>query len=99
MNSGIHFKDKKKLTAIFNQYLNRGTVILYGSRAKGTYTERSDVDLVIKNTSINRQQLMDMIHAIEESDFPYLCDIQLFETINNSQLKAHIQRVGKILYP
>jgi predicted nucleotidyltransferase len=88
------------LISIFNKYLLSGEVIIYGSRVKGNYTPQSDVDLVIKgNDSNNRQNLAEIMEAIEESDLPYLVDIQYFENIKNTELIEHINRVGKVFYP
>ena len=42
---------------IFNKYLRDGIVLIYGSRVEGTYTDTSDVDLIIKNSTLDRQQL------------------------------------------
>jgi len=95
---GISLKNKKILENIFKQHLKNATVIIYGSRVKNTYTNISDVDLVIKNSTINRHQLANLIDDIDESDFPHLCDIQIFEDINNLKLKQHINRLGAIFY-
>ncbi|SMM99163.1 Nucleotidyltransferase [uncultured Candidatus Thioglobus sp.] len=99
MKFGLTTQQIQLLNGIFAQYLPSGSVIIYGSRVKNTHTKISDVDLAIKNSLLNRHQLAELIDAIEESDFPYLCDLQLFETINNLQLKNHIDRLGKVLYP
>jgi predicted nucleotidyltransferase len=98
MKFGLTSKQIQVLNDVFSQYLQTGTVIIYGSRVKNTYTKISDVDLVIKNSPLDRHQLAELMDAIEESDFPYLCDLQLFERITNSQLKSHIDRLGKVLF-
>ena len=95
---GLTSKQIQLLNDIFAQYLHIGTVVIYGSRVKDTYTKTSDVDLVIKNSQLDRHQLAALIDSIEESDFPYLCDLQLFESINNPELKSHIDRLGQTLY-
>jgi predicted nucleotidyltransferase len=86
------------LQNIFKKNLKTGQVIVYGSRAKNTYTKYSDIDLVLKKTHLNAHQVEDLIDTIIESDFPYLCDIQLFENINNQALLEHINRVGQVFY-
>lgn len=98
MTFGISPGQKLILNDIFSKYLRDGVVFIYGSRVKNTYTSTSDVDMVIKNSTLDRQQLADLIDAIDESDFPYLCDLQLFEDINNPQLKDHIERLGEVFY-
>ena len=98
MKFGITPEQKLILDSIFSKYLADGAVLIYGSRVKGNYTNISDVDLVIKNNSLDKHQLASLIDDIEESDFPFLCDIQLFENINNLQLKDHIERLGQVFY-
>lgn len=99
MEFGLTQSNIDILISIFNKYLLSGEVIIYGSRVKGNYTPQSDVDLVIKgNDSNNRQNLAEIMEAIEESDLPYLVDIQYFENIKNTELIEHINRVGKVFY-
>ncbi|MCX7948507.1 MAG: nucleotidyltransferase domain-containing protein [Treponemataceae bacterium] len=99
MTGGLSQKELLILSAIFEKYKVDGEVILYGSRAKGTYTERSDVDLVIKNSSVRDDQLLATLQdEIEESDFPYLVDLQFYEKIQNPALLDHINRRGIVVY-
>lgn len=35
---------------------------------------------------------------LNNSDIPYLVDLQVLEQIKNPQLKEHILRVGKVIY-
>ena len=96
---GINPSQRQILVDILARQLNKNAdVIIYGSRVKGTYTNRSDVDLALKNTQFNRHQLSSLIDEIQQSNFPYLCDIQLLENINNPHLKDHINRLGQVFY-
>ncbi len=96
---GLTPQQSECLRAIFAHYLKQGKVIVYGSRAIGNHTQRSDLDLVLKDIGDPDQDLLATIHeSIDESDFPYLCDIQYLETIKNPQLLDHIQRIGKVFY-
>lgn len=97
-NFGIGKAQQKILIDIFSRHLITGVIVIYGSRVKGTFSESSDVDLVLKNSEFNHQQLIRLIDEIAESDFPYICDLQLFETINNIKLIEHIERLGKVFY-
>ena len=71
-------------------------VILFGSRARGTHRERSDIDIALKNVVFfSPYSLGDLIDEIAESDFPYLADVLIYEEITNPALKEHIDMVGK----
>ncbi len=96
---GLTAQQSTILITLFAEYLPQGKVLVYGSRAIGTFTERSDIDLVIVGAgSMDRHRLADIQDLIIESDFPYLCDLHYVETITNPQLLAHIQQVGQVFY-
>ena len=88
----------EELKTIFGKYPNIKKVILYGSRAKETNTKRSDIDLVITNSQLDRITMSNIKSEIEESDIPNLVDIQLLEEIDNQDLLDHINRIGKVIY-
>jgi predicted nucleotidyltransferase len=86
------------LISIFEKYDLIQEVILFGSRAKNTHTERSDIDLAIRNSKIDRHVLGKLKLEIDNSDIPYLVDIQIAEEIKNQHLIDHINRIGKLIY-
>ena len=97
MKFGLTEAQEKILTSILRKHLVKGVVFVYGSRAKGTYSERSDVDLVIKGSDEYDTQITENIRDdISESDFPYLVDIMFFENLKNPALREHINRAGKV---
>lgn len=85
------------LKDIFNKYNVVEEVILYGSRAKGTYTARSDIDFAVKGT-VDRYTISSIAMEAQDSDLPYKVDIQDYSKIGNYALKDHIDRVGKVFY-
>lgn len=95
---GISEKQQNIVINILKQYPAVSEVAVYGSRAKGNYTDRSDLDLVIKNELEDRHIIGRIIMDINDSDFPYLVDLQSYASIQNKELLDHIERVGKIFY-
>lgn len=98
MQFGLNENNIKLITSVFQKYPTIKEVVIYGSRAKGKYTERSDIDLVVKNSPIERHVISNILMDLNDSDLPYLLDIQNFEEIKNQQLLEHINRVGQLLY-
>ncbi len=99
MKFGLTAAQTTILQEIINKYLVSGSVIAYGSRAKGNFTPRSDIDLVIQSAPTNDRHLLASLHdEIDESDFPYLCDIQYFEDIKHPYPLDQIRRNGKVLF-
>jgi len=99
MKFGLNDKEFSILSLIFSTHLSSGSVIVYGSRAKRTHTDRSDIDLVIKGSAVlDDKVLHEIVDEIDESDFPYLVDLQYYEKIKNPALLQHIDRVGEVIY-
>ena len=99
MNFGLSDKELSILRSIFSAHLSSGIVIVYGSRAKGTHGRRSDIDLVIKDSTVPDDNILHkIVDEIDESDFPYLVDLQYYEKIKNPALVQHIDRVGEVIY-
>ena len=72
--------------------------VVFGSRAKGTHSHGSDIDIAIKgpritSTTVNRLSR----HVNQELPIPHRVDIVHYETITNPSLVEHINRVGKAL--
>lgn len=89
----------KKIRGVFEQFPAVESVIIYGSRAKGTYRTGSDIDLTIKTDGSETERLLfDVLEAIDELDLIYLFDISLFVEIENTDLLAHIDHVGCEFY-
>ena len=98
MQFGLNENNIKLITSVFQKYPSINEVVIYGSRAKGNYSERSDIDLVVKNSPIDRHIISKILMDLNDSDLPYLLDIQSLEAIKNQQLLEHISRVGQLFY-
>jgi len=96
-NFGLSDKSFEILKSIFRNYPAISEVKVYGSRAKGTYTDRSDLDLVIMD-DLERKTLGEIWMEINSSDFPLTVDLQVWKDIKNENLKEHIRRVGKVIF-
>lgn len=98
MSFGLTEVHLNVLRTIFQKYPLVNQVKIFGSRAKGSYNDRSDIDLVVVNSPIDRFTLSKIQMEFYESNIPFMLDIQLFESIKNQELVEHIQRIGKIIY-
>jgi len=86
------------LKNVFKKYNGIQQVTLYGSRAKGSFNERSDIDLVVYGKDLDRFVLNQVLLDLDDSDIPYLVDLQNFYDLRNRQLIEHIERVGLVIY-
>ena len=71
--------------------------IIYGSRAKGTFREGSDIDIALKGT-LSHQDLFMLENKLEDLMLPYTFDLSIYANIANEELRQHIDRVGKIFF-
>ena len=73
-------------------------VILYGSRAKGTYKPFSDVDITLVGEELSLNDLADTINAIGDLLLPYMFDVSLYHKLKSPELLDHIGRRGVVVY-
>jgi len=73
-------------------------VIVYGSRAMDTYRKGSDIDITLLGENLAWEHLQRISSALDDLLLPWKIDISLFKQIENPELAAHIQRVGKVFY-
>lgn len=70
---------------------------LFGSRATGKYRPNSDIDLVLYGTL--DEKTVDRISTLfNESTLPVKVDVQAYDLITYTPLKAHIDAVMLLLF-
>lgn len=91
---GLSDIEIQKLMDVFRRNTQVEGVVLYGSRAKGTYKPFSDVDLTLEGKALTRHHLNDLQLQIDDLLLPYQFDVSLFSKLKNESLIDHIQRRG-----
>jgi predicted nucleotidyltransferase len=86
------------LRSVFRRHPKVTEVQIFGSRAKGTHTERSDVDLALFG-DLTHLEGQAIAAELDELPLPYKYDVQVFDLIREMPLRDHIRRVGISLYP
>ncbi|MCL2158600.1 MAG: nucleotidyltransferase domain-containing protein [Oscillospiraceae bacterium] len=66
---------------------------VFGSRAKGTQKRYSDVDIAVY-ASASHNLAANVKDALDNLDAVYNFDVLHYEMTTNSEIKAHIDRVG-----
>lgn len=84
--------------SVFRLHPEVKTATLFGSRAKGTHDDRSDVDLVVTG-DVAPLRAEAIAAELEELPMPYRFDVQPLEHIRYRPLLEHIERVGIRIYP
>ncbi len=98
MPYGLKEKAIDQIKKVFKSYPEVEEAILYGSRAKGNYSNGSDIDLVLKGSKLDQTILRKIRRQLDDLLLPYTIDIALYDSIDNPDLIDHIKRVGITLY-
>lgn len=88
----------RDICSVFEKHANVEEVLIFGSRAKGAYSEGSDIDLAVKGKGISFNQLMDINIQIEDLGLLYKVDVVDYHKKSGTPLVAHIDRIGRIFY-
>jgi len=99
MKYGLEEADLAYIIAAMQQLPEIQRAYIFGSRAKGTFKQGSDIDIAIAGPDITFTTLS-RLHALleDQGPLPYFIDIVHYEEINNPDLKEHIDRVGQLIY-
>lgn len=87
-----------QLTDVFSQYTDIDSVVVFGSRALGTHTSASDIDICIYGEQFVVSQLGEIKNKLEETTVPYFVDLVHYQSLEHKKLKEHIDRVGRDLF-
>lgn len=96
-STGLSKQTIDALCGVFVRHQAVEQVILYGSRAKGTFRPGSDIDLTIKG-ALAFPELLQIESEIDDLLLPYKLDLSLLNQIENPDLLAHIERVGVVFF-
>ena len=84
--------------SLLRQHHEVESATLFGSRAMGTHTPRSDVDLALAG-SLGALDAEAIAAELEELPLPYRFDVHALAAITHAPLLEHIARVGIVIYP
>lgn len=96
MDTGLNAEASSKICAVFKKHPQVEKVVLYGSRAMGTYKPGSDIDLSLFGKSLTQDLIWTIVQELDDLLLPQVFDLSLFESLDNLELKEHIARVGII---
>ena len=88
---------REKMNRVFAAYPELTAVTLYGSRATGKATPRSDFDLATHGIA-GHYRLGRLALDLEDLNIPQKCDVQAYEDIKYAPLKRHIDAFGIAIY-
>ena len=87
----------RMLSEVFAGYPELAEVRLFGSRATGRATERSDIDLATVGIADGHRLGM-LALDLEDLPIPQICDLQAYEGVKHPPLRRHIDAFGITIY-
>ena len=94
MKYGLPQSAVQKIRAVLSRYPQVEKAILYGSRAKGSYKNGSDIDLTLRGADLSLNVIYKILDDLDELLLPYTIDLSIFHDIRDPDVIEHIQRVG-----
>jgi predicted nucleotidyltransferase len=94
MNDGLTDTQRQSVIDVLAVHPQVHRVVLFGSRAQGKFTVKSDIDLALFGAALtldDQAQLLDKIGALP---IPQRVDLLLYERITNEALRAQIDQSG-----
>jgi predicted nucleotidyltransferase len=89
----------EKINSLFAKYPQVEKAVLYGSRAKGTFKNGSDIDLTLfGNKDLTLEVLFRIRNEIDDLPEAYTVDLSIFAHISDPEVLDHINRKGVVFY-
>lgn len=93
---GLNAATLHTLHQYFSSQAGIDCIIIYGSRATGTYKNGSDIDFAIRCD--DARLIGKIIADLQDLPIPYLCDVTDYNRLTHAALKAQIDKNGVIFY-
>ncbi len=91
---GLSKQDINKLCEVFSAFTEIEKVVIFGSRALGSYKTGSDIDVCLYGDNVTVKRLLEIKCRLEDLMLPYKTDVVIYHQIDNQELKSHIDRIG-----
>ena len=98
MRFGLSEATIASIQKVFEGFPEIEKVVLYGSRATGTFKPGSDIDLTMHGGELQASRQGDIAEALEELLLPYRVDLSIYADLEHAKLKENIERVGVVFY-
>lgn len=95
---GMTNEEFAAITEVFVRFPEVESAILYGSRAKGTNSRFSDIDITLIGDRITRPLLCDLAACIDNLLLPYEVELSVKSWLTYQPLIDEIDQTGVIIY-
>jgi uncharacterized protein len=100
MKYNISEKSYEYLITTIASFIEVEKACIFGSRVLGNSKNGSDVDIALYGKKLTEKEITKISCMLnQEVPSPYKFDILNYNTINNTNLKKHIDSFGKQIFP
>ena len=91
--TGLTQRELELIRGVLSRHPEVSGAVLFGSRAKGTATASSDIDLALEGIG-DQLQAEAIANELEELPLPCRFDVKALSAFRLPELRGHIARVG-----
>jgi len=99
LNTGLSDSILDDLRRVFAAYPEIEQVLIFGSRANGTFKDGSDIDLAVLAPTMSAARFTQLWNALDVLPLVFKMDVLHWDTLGNQLLKDKIPATGKLIYP
>ncbi len=96
MSFGLSSEALRLIAETLGRHRGVTRAVIFGSRAKGTETPSSDIDLSLWGVSQLEAEAIQL--DLEELPLPYVFNVVAYGAITHPPLREHIDRVGRLVF-
>ena len=86
------------LRRVFSSYPEIERVLIFGSRAKCSFRDGSDIDLAVFAPTMSEQRFTRLWSELDSLTLVFKMDVLHWDRLGNERLKSKIPGEGKVLY-
>ncbi|MBL0713904.1 MAG: nucleotidyltransferase domain-containing protein [Desulfosarcina sp.] len=98
MNDGLKDRHRQALIDILAAHRGVEKAVLFGSRAMGTFTPESDVDIVLFGDTLSLTDQAKLAAVMDGLSIPQRVDLLRHKMIRNKKLHEHIKKHGVVWF-
>ena len=87
------------LRRVFSDFSEIERVLIFGSRAKGTFKDGSDIDLAVVAPTLTEQRFAALWNAIDDLPIVFKIDLLHWDRLSNQVLKEASSQQGIQIFP
>lgn len=94
MNDGLKDRYRETVLQTLSEFPQIERAVLFGSRAMGTFSRTSDIDIALYGDITLKDQAR-IADALDQLSIPYRVDLVRMKTVTSPELLEHINVYGK----